>query len=53
MPNYKALYFSLASKVANVIEYLTDAQCAAEEACLQEENTVVEVFPADANKEKE
>lgn len=53
MPNYKAMYYSLAAQVANAIELLICAQQDGEESVLEETGPVFTLCPTENFKDKD
>lgn len=51
MPDYKAMYYSLAAQVADAIELLIRAQQNGEESVLEEASPVVTLYPEKNSKD--
>lgn len=51
MPDYKAMYYSLAAQVADAIELLIRAQQNGEESVLEAASPVVTLYPAENSKD--
>lgn len=53
MPDYKAMYYSLAARVANAIEVLIEAQQESENALLEESYPILSLTPRDESKKEQ